>query len=222
MKSTLHSVRSHLAAVTALAFAATIAAGSTVSAQETPTAADYVKIVGGEARLVAAGQLVLDGRKISCGQTPTVLYDMLDDYGAAYHGFIILNPRLMQKISTAVKLWSYAHECGHQIVGANEDAADCFAVQWGRQQGWLSSQGLEEVCSFIAKARASSVHRAGPERCKSMRVCFAVRSVPTLQHPRLHMSRARIKLPAYSRLLLSPVRSTRHPSPREIARGDLP
>ena len=52
-----------------------------------------------------------------CGQRPTVLDNNLDDYGAAYPGFLILNPKLLNRVSTPVKMWIYAHECGHQFRG---------------------------------------------------------------------------------------------------------
>src|SRR5205807_10044255 len=111
-------------------------------------------------RIVPVGQLQIDGNKLVCGQRPTVLdlakslhVDLelssvqthrprTDISGtrrrsrrqarAAYPGFLILNPQLLAKISTAVKLWIYSHECGHQFRGPDEETADCFAVQRGR------------------------------------------------------------------------------------------
>src|SRR5215472_9884390 len=56
--------------------------------------------VGGDAKIVAAGQLKLDGQRLLCGQRPTVLDNNLDDYGAAYPGFLILNPKLLNRVST--------------------------------------------------------------------------------------------------------------------------
>jgi hypothetical protein len=142
-------------------------------AQRAPTAEEYVRAVGGDARIVPAGELVLADRKLSCGHRPTVLHGRLDDYGAAYEGFIILNPALLEKVPTPVKLWIYAHECGHQYRGPDEEQADCFAVERGRRIGWLTSRGLEEVCSFIANAKINKAHYAGARRCQAMRVCFA-------------------------------------------------
>ena len=99
--------------------------------------------------------------------------DQLDDYGAAYPGFLILNPKLLSRVSTAVKMWIYAHECGHQFRGPDEETADCFAVQRGRRQGWLTPEGLEEVCKFIAPAKGDSMHFQGSHRCEVMRQCYA-------------------------------------------------
>ena len=153
-------------------------AASDVSAQGDPTPEEYVRKVGGDAQIVPAGKLTIDGRKVICGNRPTVLNNKLDDYGAAYPGFLILNPKLLAKIkSTAVKLWIHAHECGHQFRGPDEETADCFAVQRGRRQGWLTPEGLEEVCLFMAPAKADSVHFTGARRCQAMRECYADRSV---------------------------------------------
>ena len=137
-----------------------------------PSPEEYATHVGGGAQIVQSGDLRLDGNKVQCGQRPTVLDNQLDDYGAAYPGFLILNPKLMNKVSTPVKMWIFAHECGHQFRGPDEETADCFAVQRGRRQGWLNTDGLEEVCNFIAPAKGDSMHFAGSHRCELMRKCF--------------------------------------------------
>lgn len=138
-----------------------------------PTPEEYVAHVGGNATIIPSGELKLDGRKMVCGKRPTVMDEQLDDYGAAYPGFLILNPKLISKVSTAVKLWIHAHECGHQFRGPDEETADCFAVQRGRRQGWLTPDGLEEVCKFIAPAKGDSMHFQGSHRCEVMRQCYA-------------------------------------------------
>src|SRR5262245_62097972 len=154
--------------------AATALAGlAPMRASEPPTAEEYIRQAGGDATLIPAGQLKLDNQPVICGRRPTVLNSQLDDYGAAFPGYVILNPRLLARVSTPVKLWIHAHECGHQFRGADEEAADCFAVQRGRRQGWLTTEGLEEICKFIASAKGDSMHVAGPQRCEYMRQCYA-------------------------------------------------
>lgn len=135
-----------------------------------PDVETYASAVSGT--IVAANSLVIDGHKLYCGTRPTVLDPNLDDYAAAFPGYVILNPRLIARVPTSVKLWIYSHECGHQFRGPDEATADCFAVQRGRRQGWLTSQGLDQVCTFIEPARGSFMHPPGPERCRLMRVCF--------------------------------------------------
>lgn len=142
-------------------------------AEDVPTPDEYVAHVGGDAEIVPPADLKLDGRKVHCGNRPTVLDSQLDDYGAAYPGFLILNPRLMAKVSTPVKMWIHAHECGHQFRGPDEETADCFAVQRGRREGWLTPEGLEEVCRFISPAKGDSMHFSGSHRCAYMRTCYA-------------------------------------------------
>jgi hypothetical protein len=141
-------------------------------AGSSPTPEEYAAQVGG-APIQPAGTLKLDGRTMYCGTRPTVLDNQLDDYGAAYPGFLILNLRLLEKVSTPVKLWIYSHECGHQFRGPDEETADCFAVQRGRRQGWLTPEGLEEVCKFISPAKGDSMHFSGSHRCEYMRQCYA-------------------------------------------------
>jgi hypothetical protein len=138
-----------------------------------PTPEEYAAKVGADAKIVPSGELSIDGRKVICGKRPTVLDNKLDDYGAAYPGFLILNPKLLAKVSLPVKLWIHAHECGHQYRGPDEETADCFAVQRGRRQGWLTLEGLEEVCKFISPAKGDSMHFSGSHRCDAMRRCYA-------------------------------------------------
>lgn len=160
----------------AVAVAGTLAAytlsSASLRAEGVPSPEEYVSHVGGDARIVPAGQLKLDGQPMVCGQRPTVIDPQLDDYGAAYPGFLILNPKLMSRISTPVKMWIYSHECGHQFRGPDEETADCFAVQRGRRQQWLTPEGLDEICKFITPAKGDTMHFAGSHRCEYMRRCY--------------------------------------------------
>ncbi|MBS0241313.1 MAG: hypothetical protein JSS20_03995 [Proteobacteria bacterium] len=146
--------------------------GAARVAEAGPTPEEYVAHVGGDAVIVQAGALKLDGRRMTCGQRPTVMDNQLDDYGAAYPGFLILNPKLIAKVPTVVKQWIFAHECGHQFRGPDEETADCFAVQRGRRQGWLNEPGLDEICKFISPAKGDNMHFSGSHRCEVMRQCY--------------------------------------------------
>jgi hypothetical protein len=145
----------------------------TAPAQAGPTPEEYLARSGPAAKLIPPGDLEFDGHKVICGRRPTVLDEKLDDYGAAYPGFLILNPKLLARVSMPVKLWIHAHECGHQYRGPDEETADCFAVQRGRRQGWLTPEGLEEVCRFISPAKGDGMHFSGSHRCEAMRRCYA-------------------------------------------------
>jgi hypothetical protein len=155
-----------------LMLAFTVAAASE-PVELNPTPRDYIERNGGGATVVPAGRLVLDGHRVKCGHWPTVLDPNLDDYAAApYPQFIILNMRYVAKVPTAVKLWIYGHECGLKFGGPDENKADCFGIRRGRAAGWLTPNGLDQVCSFISAARADRWHSAGPERCALMRECY--------------------------------------------------
>lgn len=143
------------------------------AAEDAPTAESYVARLQGDAVIIPAGQLKLAGRRVLCGNRPTVLDSQLDDYGAAHPGFLILNPRLLATLSPPVKLWVHAHECGHQFRGESEETADCFGVQRGRREGWLDTAGLDEVCKFISSAKGDFAHLGGKDRCEYMRRCYA-------------------------------------------------
>lgn len=134
---------------------------------------EYIAHVGGDAKLVPAGALRLDGNRMICGYRPTVLDNNLDDYSAANPGFLIINPKLVNRVSTPLKMWIYSHACAHQYRGPDEELADCFAVQRGRRQGWLSQEGMEEICDFIRPSKGDLTHLSGSHRCESMRRCFA-------------------------------------------------
>jgi len=161
-----------------LAFAVALALAWAASAaaqplKKNPTPQDYVERNGGGAMIVPAGQLVLDGHRMTCRNLATVLDPNLNDYAAArYPQFIILNMPYVAKVPTAVKLWIYSHECGHQVGGPDENEADCYAVRRGRAEGWLNPQDMDAVCNFITAARPDAAHVSGPDRCNLMRECF--------------------------------------------------
>ena len=128
-----------------------------------PTPEMYVENNQGGSKVVPSGQLSFDGQPFTCGKFPTVLDPLLSDYAAApYKGFIILNPKLMPKVATPVKLWIFHHECGHALGIKDETKADCFSAQRGRRAGWLTPDGLDQVCEFIGAGKAAAAHPAGP------------------------------------------------------------
>src|SRR3954447_16296552 len=94
-----------------------------------PTIDEYLKEAGSGAKLIGKGDLKIDGRTVNCGKRPTVLNSNFDSWGGAFPGFVILNTQKITGLSTAVKLYIYSHECGHQFVGADETKADLFAIR---------------------------------------------------------------------------------------------
>ena len=133
---------------------------------------DYLKEAGPDAKLVQAGKLKIDGQTMLCGRRPTVIDPNFASWGGAYPGYLILNPNKLDGLATVVKLFIYAHECGHQFIGRDEQAADCFAVKRGRRYGWLDEVGLGEVCAFMERLKGDWDHASGSNRCKKMRICY--------------------------------------------------
>ncbi len=125
--------------------------------------------------IVAAGKLKVAGRTMRCGRTPTLISRRFWDYGGAGGAgrkLIILNPDKLATLPTAVRLYVYAHECGHQIYGASEPRADCYAVRRGKREGWLTAEGMQQICSFLKDHPGDYVHAPGPVRCEKMTKCF--------------------------------------------------
>jgi hypothetical protein len=152
-----------------------------------PTPEEYIGHVGGNAHIVPWGELKLDGRRTMCGKRPTVMDDQLDDYGAAYPGFLILNPKLLSRVSTPVKMWIHAHECGHQFRGPDEETADCFAVQRGPPAGLADPR---------RPGGSLQVHRARQGRQHALPGLAPVRGhAPVLRRPG-HPLSADLGLPA--------------------------
>ena len=140
--------------------------GSTIDG---PNIDDYLKEVGPDGKFIAHGALKIDGKSVNCGKRPTVLNPNFDSWGGAFPGFLILNNKKINGLSTQVKLYIYSHECGHQFMGADETKADLFAIRRGVKWGWLDAQGMEDICTFISQLKGDSVHPPGPQRCETMR-----------------------------------------------------
>jgi hypothetical protein len=164
--------------ICALAFAGLTAlgAGGVWSLQQLyamATTGEYLAHAGPQAKLIPAGELRFDGVNLTCGRFPTILNAHLDDYGAAYFGFVLLNPPRFETLPLVVKRYAYAHECGHQYVGYDEGEADCFAIRRGKAEGWLDAAGMDAICDFIGRSKGDAAHALGMRRCRMMRRCFA-------------------------------------------------
>jgi len=158
----LRTKRVHTALLAGLGVAAALAV---MLASQAPVAAP-------EGKVLAPGKLTLAGRDMRCGRTPTLISHSFWDYGGAKKGMIILNPTKLEGLSGAVRLYVYAHECGHQKYGARETRADCYAVERGRRDGWLNSAGMNEICAFLEGYPGDWVHPPGPKRCQIMTKCY--------------------------------------------------
>jgi hypothetical protein len=169
-------LRRAVIAVLALALLIAAAAGGArwmQFAYAAPTVEEYLAHTGSAAKLIPAGALAYDGQNFACGRFPAVLDARLDDYGAAYFGFVLLNPARFDALPLTLKRYAYAHECGHQYVGYDEGEADCYAVRRGRREGWLDAQAMDDICAFIGRSKGDGAHALGVRRCEMMRRCLA-------------------------------------------------
>lgn len=125
----------------------------------------------------APNPLLLDGKLAQCGAFPIFLAPTLDDVGYAivdiYGPRILLNPNRMTPLSTALKLFIFAHECGHLVTGGTEDDADCWAIQIGKQQGWFTLANWPALIDSLGNSPGDFSHRPGPQRLARIAACFA-------------------------------------------------
>jgi len=147
-------------------------AGPTAAQSNAPSVEDYMRD-NPHAKFMGAGGFVIDGNRLYCGRRPVIVDDKFDSWGGAFPGFLIWNNAMTEKLPTVVKLYIFSHECGHQFVGRDEKAADCFAMRRGRRYGWLNDAGMEQICGFIGHLRADDEHAGGSDRCAYMRQCYA-------------------------------------------------
>jgi hypothetical protein len=119
------------------------------------------------------GTLLIAGRTLRCGGNRHVLDRGLPNLGLAAPGVLVFNPRELNHYSDTVRLFVYHHECGHHNVGASELGADCWAARQGVRDGWLTSEGLAQVCRSFGNGPATSTHPSGASRCANLNRCFA-------------------------------------------------
>jgi hypothetical protein len=122
-------------------------------------------------RLILPGALLLAGYRATCGPVDTLIQP-INDIAAASRGRIYLHPRVLD-LPRAQQLFWYTHECAHQIFGTGEAAADCWAVQQGRIQGWLSHAELIQLTRSMRSFSSDATHQDGPTRGVAMARCFA-------------------------------------------------
>jgi hypothetical protein len=126
-------------------------------------------------RIVPAGRLMIEGKRLSCGSTKTLLRDF---QGFAVSSTVImLNMQALKELPRQVQWLIYYHECGHILFGPGETAADCYAIRRARREGWLNEQGLDEICAVFNIAGHGPVHPDPEARCNQLRQCFAKKGV---------------------------------------------
>ena len=124
-------------------------------------------------QLVPPGQLLIGGQPFSCHAIPTVLHPGGHDIAWVTPGLINLNWPMFAQMPPAVQAFVYAHECAHHLHGPDENVADCWAVQIGRDQGFIDPWALQQICQSVWLSPGDWTHFPGPARCANMTVCFS-------------------------------------------------
>jgi len=149
------------------------------------------------------GELSIDGRRVSCkSDVRTILDAKLPNLGIATRSLLVLNPQLLSRYSSTVRLFVYHHECGHHHVGGDEMSADCWAVRSGVASGWLRERQLQEICASFGNAKATATHPATAPRCRALRACYADAMRAPQQKPPSHQTEVAKGSPAPSPQLL--------------------
>jgi hypothetical protein len=100
----------------------------------------------------------------------TTVDPKLKHIAVSSRGYIKLRPDFFQ-LPRVKQLFIYAHECGHQVHGESESAADCYAVKMGRSQKWLTLERLTEIVADQWDPR-DWTHAPGYVRGQQMLACY--------------------------------------------------
>ena len=122
------------------------------------------------AQQVLGPRPIIGGIPVSCFGAVTIVAPV-NDIAKALPGRIILNPALFN-YPPVNQVFVYAHECGHQVVGSNETAADCWAIKTMRNQGLLPPQLTPAVAQMFANSPGDWTHAPGPIRIQNMATCY--------------------------------------------------
>jgi hypothetical protein len=125
------------------------------------------------ARPFPPGTFRIGGFPFSCQTATTIVVPNLGDLGRASPNGPIYMDASLNSYPLAFIGFVYAHECAHHLGQMNETRADRFAVCIGKRQGWLSPQGLSQVCAATVGTPGSWAHLPGPARCQTMIQAYA-------------------------------------------------
>ena len=128
--------------------------------------------VHAHAQMYPPGTFSIDGIPVVCGGVPTIVTPNIPDGGMNNGHAILMNPVALGNLPTVLKLYVYAHECGHSVVGANEMNADCWAIRTGRNQGWFPPQAFGYLMQMFQNNPGSLRHPPGEMRVRLMMQCY--------------------------------------------------
>ena len=140
------------------------------------------------ARMGPDGSFQVGGRRLTCENVRTRMDRDLPNLGVAVPAqrLLLINPDLIGRQPSIVQMFVFAHECGHHRVGASELGADCWAVNHGVADGWLSRASLNQICKSFGGRPATPTHPSAQSRCAALDRCFGTamaRHAPTIAKP---------------------------------------
>ncbi|MCH9808632.1 MAG: hypothetical protein K0U74_12950 [Alphaproteobacteria bacterium] len=94
--------------------------------------------------------------------------------------YILLDPEVMRRLPKALQIFFYAHECAHHTLGhwynpsaMSEREADCWAINFGRDNGLFRRQTVVDFLPWLAHSKGSKFgHLPGRQRVRYMLSCF--------------------------------------------------
>ncbi|MFY0565358.1 hypothetical protein ACN28E_16165 [Archangium lansingense] len=85
------------------------------------------------------------------------------------------NPGLLARLPPAVQLFWFGHVCAHDVLGAgsNEESADCWSLQFLKQQGLVTRAQAAELQSYLLTAPVVPwSERPGRVRVQQLLSCY--------------------------------------------------
>lgn len=113
---------------------------------------------------------VIAGVPLQCGGAVSFVA-AIPDIAMAQPGRLLFRPDYFN-LPPYMQWFVYAHECAHQVVGPNEQAADCWAIKLGRNQGFFPPQAVQQICAFAFPSPGDWTHMPGPMRCQQIAMCY--------------------------------------------------
>jgi len=114
------------------------------------------------------GTFFIGGYPFGCSNATVSVVSNLGDLGKAAPGQFLALDASLTNYPVEVIGFVFAHECAHYLGQMNEDAADAMAIQMGKQQGWISLFGLQQICQSVYFSPGSWAHFPGPLRCQRL------------------------------------------------------
>jgi hypothetical protein len=132
----------------------------------------------------ALGQVAFEGCvdfrgfPVASIQNPMVQDIAVATYAPNGQPVILYNPIALSWVSPATRIFFYAHECAHHVLGhgvqghppGQEQDADCWGIQELVSRGILNDAGVTAVQRDIARfGRGDPTHLPGPQRASNLR-----------------------------------------------------